>query len=125
MPSDGSNVGDYAGRMSMQPQRIEDAAQLSWSRRTASWLVDHVVTLMLIVIGVVPLIALQDSMPSVSSATWALVAVCIALVTPVLYGVLCFNGRSIGCLVAGTAFFAVVTGRRAHNARMMWVMGHR
>lgn len=103
---------------------LSSSAPLSGGRRFASWIVDDIITLALVGVGVGLTISSLDS-AGLSSSAKAIVVIVVILVLPALYGLLCFNGRSIGCLVAGTAFFSVTTGKRAHNARMMWVMFHR
>lgn len=103
---------------------LSSSAPLSTGRRFASWIVDDVITLALVGVGIGVTASALDS-ATVSATAKTIVMIVVVLLLPALYGLVCFNGRSIGCLVAGTAFFSVATGRRAHNARMMWVMFHR
>lgn len=90
-----------------------------------AWLLDVILVTIALVSVVVSLFLHQDRSADVSNqdAAFAVIGALVAL--PALYGFCCFAGRSLGTLVAGTAWIADATQRRAGHWRMAWIMWSR
>lgn len=81
----------------------------SWWRRLFAWSIDQFL-LVVVYIGLVGAIA---SSVEVSDGQSVFLLLGLAFAVPLLYGVLCRRGRTLGCLVAGTAFVRKDTQQRA------------
>lgn len=108
------------------PQRLSlTAAQVGIGRMLLGWLLDLVVVLTVALGVLVGLLVAQERNPQISDEIAGLSALGVVLLAPALYGFCCFNGRSLGTLVTGTAWVADSTARRAGHWRMAWVMWSR
>lgn len=81
----------------------------SWGRRLLAWAIDQLL-LVVMYIGLVGAIA---SRVEVSDGLAVFLLLGLAFAVPLFYGAVCRRGRTLGCLVAGTAFVRKNTHRRA------------
>lgn len=81
----------------------------SWWRRLLAWSIDQ---LLLVVVYVLAVGAIA-SYVEVSDGQSVFLLLGLAFAVPLLYGVVCRRGRTLGCLVAGTAFVRKDTQQRA------------
>ncbi len=81
----------------------------SWRRVLLAWSIDQFL-LVVVYIGLVGTIA---SNVEVSDAQSVFLLLGLAFAVPLLYGAVCRRGRTLGCLVAGTAFVRKGTQQRA------------
>lgn len=78
-------------------------------RRLLAWSIDQ----LLLVVGYVGLVGAVAASVEVSDGQAVFVLLGLAFAVPLLYGAVCRRGRTLGCLVAGTAFVHVGSQRRA------------
>lgn len=78
-------------------------------RRLLAWTIDQVLLLVACFGLLVVLVTTVD--PTDAQMVFLLLGVLFGV--PLVYGALCFRARTLGCLVAGTAFFHTDARRRA------------
>ncbi len=83
--------------------------EASWWRRFVAWSVDQIV----LVVAFVAVVGVSAANVELSGGQAVFVLLALSFAVPMVYGLLCRRGRTLGCLVAGTAFVRSDTQRRA------------